>query len=203
MPKGLDQECNQPAFREFFMRIYTAVLAMLLAVGAGQAAKADVYNLSGSGTWQAGSPTTAYSAPGDTWSFSFNLPGTIASNPSTEATNFVYLLNGVSVPGAPSSIEFFNSANLGLFDIHFPTITVSFFSPNSTDVGSTLTLVPGVYATGISINDAGAVVDGTIKIITPEPPSLILLGTALLLGAGMLYFRRNATGPLQGNALSL
>ena len=184
------------------MGIYTAALAILLALGAGQTARADISTISGSGTWDVTAPTSSYSGPGDTWSFSFNLPTTLASNPTTEATNFTYLLNGVVVPGDPSNITFFDSANLGLFDINFSNITVSFFSPTNTDVGSTLTLVPGMYATGISLNDAGSAGSGSISI-APEPPSLVLLGTALLLGAGMVYFRRNFPGSARSDSLSL
>ena len=174
------------------MRIWLAALGLITSLAIAPIASATtLMNFSGSGVWGSGASTTAYSGASDTWSFSFNLPTTLASNPTTETTNFTYLLNGVDVPGDPSSITFFNSASLGLFDLNFSNITVSFFSPTNTDVGTTLTLVPGVYSTGISINDGGAVVDGSITIQPiPEPSSWILLATALVMGGGLLYYRK-------------
>ena len=187
------------------MRIWIAALGLMASLATVQVASANtITNISGSGVWESTAPVSSYSAPLATWQFSFNLPTTLSANPTTQATAFTYLLNGVAVPGDPTSIEFFAAANLGLFDIHFPAITVSLFSPTNTDVGSSGTLIPGVYPTGISINDAGAVVDGTITIVqgvsqsaVPEPSSMVLLATALLMGGGLLYYRKTLSGIAQ------
>jgi hypothetical protein len=61
-------------------------------------------------------------------------------------------------------------------------------------------IVGGTFQTSIELNDGITTADGltpgsgsgmvTIaSATTPEPPSIILLGTALLLGAGLIRFR--------------
>jgi hypothetical protein len=85
---------------------------------AGDAAAGTVF-FSGSGTWGDSAPSTPYSAPDESWSFSFDLPNPIASNPTFQATDFVYDLNGSPVSTPLSSVKFFPVANAGLFDLNF------------------------------------------------------------------------------------
>jgi hypothetical protein len=66
--------------------------------------------------------------------------------------------------------------------------------------------VGGIFQTSIELNDGITTADGltpgsgsgTVTIAsaaTPEPPTIILLGTALLLSAGLIHFRRTPNGP--------
>ena len=71
-----------------------------------------------------GIPTTTWSAPSDTWSFSFSILDTpVVSNADSVGfdipiTGFSYLLNGGLTP-TPARIRFFVLAGGGLFQINF------------------------------------------------------------------------------------
>jgi len=69
--------------------VKSAALALLFLSSAAHAAL-----ITGAGTWSAATPSTAYSQPDATWSFSFNLPDQIATNPTAKASNVSYFLNG-------------------------------------------------------------------------------------------------------------
>jgi hypothetical protein len=185
-------------------RIIFAVIAMTSALITTPVANATSFNFSGSGTWDPGTPTTAYSEAGATWQFSFALPGFLSSNPTTQVTDFTYSLNGTTIATSlPGGVLFFPVVDGGGFDL-YPTINnmsdpsvISLLFPN--DVGSNLNIVSGTFLTSIELNDGITAADGlspgsgsgTVTITSvPEPASIILLGTALLLGAGVTYLRR-------------
>ena len=78
------------------------------------------------GTFAAGTPTTAWTAAGDTWSVSFTLdsnPTVISSSPGfgfeAPLTSFVYKRNGAVVNVGPVDVEFFNAGQGGLFNLCF------------------------------------------------------------------------------------
>jgi hypothetical protein len=187
-------------------RIVIAILAFIAVLMTLPVASASSLSFTGSGMWDQGTPTTAYSQAGATWQFSFLLPDTLSSNPTTQVNDFSYSLNGTTVSTSlPGGVLFYSVANGGGFDL-YPTINngsnvsvLSFLFPN--DVGSNLKIVGGTFQTSIELNDGITTADGltpgsgsgTVTIAsaaTPEPPSIILLGTALLLGAGLIRFRR-------------
>jgi hypothetical protein len=187
-------------------RIVIAILAFIVALVTAPVARASSFSFTGSGTWDQGTPTTAYSQAGASWQFSFLLPDTFSSNPTTQVTDFSYVLNGTTVATSlPGGALFFSVADGGGFDL-YPTINnasnvsvLSFLFPN--DVGSNLHIVGGIFQTSIELNDGITTADGlspgsgsgTVTIAsaaTPEPPSIILLGTALLLSSGLIRFRR-------------
>jgi hypothetical protein len=187
-------------------RIVIAILAFIAVLMTLPVASASSLSFTGSGMWDQGTPTTAYSQAGATWQISFLLPDTLSSNPTTQVNDFSYSLNGTTVSTSlPGGVLFYSVANGGGFDL-YPTINngsnvsvLSFLFPN--DVGSNLKIVGGTFQTSIELNDGITTADGltpgsgsgTVTIAsaaTPEPPSIILLGTALLLGAGLIRFRR-------------
>ena len=187
-------------------RIVIAILAFIGALVTSPVASATSISFTGSGTWDQGTPTTAYSQAGATWQFSFLLPDTLSSNPTTQVTDFSYLLNGTTVTTSlPGGVLFYSAADGGGFDL-YPTINntsdvgvISFLFPD--DVGSSLNISGGTFQTSIELNDGIIATDGlipgsgsgTVTITsTPEPPSIILLGTALLLSAGLIRFRRTS-----------
>jgi hypothetical protein len=176
-------------------RIITALSVILLALALAPAANANPISITGSGTWDIGTPTTAYSESGASWYFSFELPDPIDENPTTQVTNFTYDLNGTPVINSlPGGVLFYSVAQEGGFDLFAPldsssgATVISLFFPE--DVGSNLSIVFGSYDATIALNDGDLPGSGSGTVnITPEPPSIILFGTALLLGSSLLYIR--------------
>jgi hypothetical protein len=178
-------------------RVILTVLGFVSALTVVQVATAGTINISGSGTWDANTPTTTYSQAGATWQFSFSLPDILSSNPTTQATDFSYLLNENLVTTAlPGGVLFYSVADGGGFDL-YPVIDnasgvniISLLFP--ADVGSDLSVLAGTFQASIELNDGLAPGSGSGTVnITPEPPSIILLGTALVLGSVLIYHRRS------------
>ena len=126
-------------------------MAFAAAIGVAGHAVAGTVLFTGSGTWGDSAPSTPYSAPDESWSFSFDLPNPIATNPTTQATDFVYDLSGSPVSTPLLSVTFFPVANAGLFDLNFTDGTA--VSIYGADVGSSLTLMPGTYPATSGIDD--------------------------------------------------
>jgi PEP-CTERM motif len=166
------------------MRTLLMGMAFAAVIGAAGNAAAGTVFFSGSGTWGASAPVTPYSAPDESWSFSFDLPNPIASNPTTQATDFVYDLNGSPVSTPLQSIIFFTS---GLFNLIFSDgVAVSFYGA---DVGSSLTLIPGTYPAKSAIYDGAPVGSGTVTLTAVPEPSTWAMMTLGFAGLGFAAFR--------------
>lgn len=173
--------------KKFIALFVGGLTAALLLFGV---AIADTVVVTGTGTWDGGATATAYSESSATWSFTFNLPSTIGSNPTTEATDFSYLLNGSSVAASLSTVMFYEADAWGLFDLNFADGSiVSFMSYSNPgdDVGSSFTLLLGTFDAQISTLSATGT--GTVTLSPPEPnptPSPVPEpSTMLLFGAGL------------------
>jgi len=185
------------------VRIITALFGFFLTLTMVPSANADPVTITGFGTWDAGTPTTAYSQAGETWYFSFNLPANIASNPTTQVTNFTYQLNGMQVANSlPGGMLFYSVVDGGGFDLFAPVDTssgasiISLYFP--ADVGSNLSVAFGSNPAEVGLNDGLLPGSGSGTVdITPEPPSILLFGTALLMASGLLYWRRNRSRTTQ------
>ena len=174
--------------------------------------------ISASGIWGVGTPITPFSAPGAKWSFSFDLPNPISSNPTNQATHFTYFTNApqanqqtVFVPSAV--VKFFPADLAGMFDLTFPDGDV--LSLYGADIGTSLTFVSGQYnvAAGMLLQPAtgsgtaevsvlGVGVTGFGAGAVPEPSTWVMmaLGFAVLAFAGYRASRKRAmlayTGPV-------
>lgn len=176
--------------------LFLFILCTLLI--SAQASDADVL-VSGNGSWNPNTPNTSYSASGGSWSFSFGLPSTLASNPAL-GTNFSYYLNGVLVGQLLNGVAFNNSAGGGLFSLSVPSdptnsasspLALNFtggqaYTPGS---GGSLIPTPGTYGASLSMPNPvnpdllPASGSGIISITNvPEPASLplFMLGVAAL-----------------------
>lgn len=174
---------------------------MLAAVSciAIPSARADVVVVSGSGTWGAAAPTTAESAAGASFSFSFDISNpftgtaSAASLATTDATNFGYDLNGSPVAVSLSKVVFYTPSMSGLFDLELSDGNL--LDAYGPDIGSTGRLTLATTSANFAINDpaSGPVGSGSVSVSPiPEPISVTLLGAGLF---GLLAVRRNANAP--------
>jgi hypothetical protein len=175
-------------------------LAAALLLGA-MSASADTLTVSESGVWDATAPTTTWSAPNESWSFSFLISSTPAvSNVTQNAfgayfdgaySNFTYTLNGSPVSTAPTEITWFSTGYGGLFNVNFAGAS---FEPEGdqayTGPESGPTIVAGTYDLGLYSGvflgetllplTGDAVIADQSASPTPEPSSFFLLGTGLV-----------------------
>jgi hypothetical protein len=163
--------------------------------------------ISDSGTFSAGTATSTYSAPNETWSFSFTvdtnpavfgvLPGDYFSAPFT---GFTYSLNGSSLAITPANIEFFSLGDEGLFNICMISTSCNsgfyFQGPQMyTGSESTPTMLSGRFtSTALAINTGAGYVtqpNTTVQAVdssVPEPSTFLTLVAGLLaLAAGIRY----------------
>jgi hypothetical protein len=175
--------------------------SMLAAIGclAIPSAHADVVVISGSGNWGSNALTTPESAPGDSFSFTFDISSPYSGTPydggvyTTDATNFSYELNNTPVAVTLTGVVFYPSSINGLFDLDFSdSNALNAFGP---DIGSTKTITlidtPANFAISDPTTGPNGVGSGSVSVSStvPEPISVTLLGTGLL---GLLAVRRNA-----------
>jgi hypothetical protein len=170
-------------------------VATLGLVGALTSARlnANAVFISGTGIWGVSTPVTPESAPGDTFSFTFDLPNPIASNPTFQATDFLYTLNGSLVPVGLDSVTFFPLSSGGLFDLNLSDSNV--VSASGADVGSTLTIAIGTFPAAFAMFDAAPQGNGVVNITStvPEPYSFGLVVVALASIAILRPVRRGMT----------
>src|SRR5262249_39638410 len=108
---------GSPSESLYMEKVFLATLALTLI--AQPAADAGAVAVSGFGTWGPDAPTSIYTAPGESWSFSFDLPDPLDANPASMAAHFQYFLDGSAVTTTLTSVEFFPADQGGLFDLNF------------------------------------------------------------------------------------
>lgn len=147
-------------------------------------------NFTITGTYTPGTPTTSFSAPNAAYSLTFSLATTPSSFAFVDTTNGFFgidtsvMLNGVSF--ANSQIVFFDTAGGGGLVVCLGqacnplTIAPDFWDVFSNQLFSGSVSNP----TFISGTQTVDLVNSGYQITTPEPSSLLLLGTGLVgLGA--------------------
>jgi hypothetical protein len=179
----------------------SAALASMVVFTAPAARGAeDLVSFTGSWGIVSQSQVTSYSVSNEAFSFSFDLPSPIANQTindsgfllyaTTQATNFVYNLNGSPIALILSQVAFWTTSEGGFFDLDFADGGSINFTGGPGVLGvldSPLTLQTGTFSIPtIGIN--GGIVEtpgfggaGTLTITSaPEPASFALLGTALI-----------------------
>jgi hypothetical protein len=178
------------------------VFCVLLFASVGSASPLLVQE---SGVWGSSAPSTTWSAPGESWSYSF----LIDSNPTPSTylpgdnfvapfNNFNYFLNGVPVATTPDTIEWYSTNNEGgLINIYFGGILTFKVYGAQAYSGSedSPTILPGVYPLAggsvfLSAGNTDQPITGNLTITAvPEPATIgmMLMGVAALAG---LRFRR-------------
>jgi hypothetical protein len=178
------------------------IMAAALVLATANQASAAFYEFSGSGTWQSSALNTAYSAPNQSYTFSFDLPNPTSGNPDTEAFNFQYTLNGIAVSATLLSVEFFSDAVGGGFNLNLgsggPLQFFNVLGGSTPDFTSGITA--GSFLTNIVIadNTNGDSVGSASVVITavPEPSTwaMMLLG---FFGVGFVAYRRRTSAAVR------
>jgi hypothetical protein len=176
-------------------KLFSSILvAAAVLVGAVSNASANVY-YTGSGTWDTFAPTTAFSAGGESWSFSFDLANPLSSNPTSSILDFHYSLNGHLTNLSATSIQFYPSAAGGMFNLTLSSgDEIGFFNKigaPAIDIGSTGHLVTGQWAVDLlAAGPNGSDVQGAgVVTAVPEPSTwaMMILGFAAV---GFFAYRR-------------
>ena len=167
-------------------------LALLGAVLAASAsfAFADEIDLSGPGTFNSGIYTPTAPGPGDAYTVNADT-GIFTS--FAGATNITfYAFNDATTPTG----NLFSATNL------WGTETLTYVASSETILNSAQILFSGeLYENGIALSaanlgfsenplDTSGTEDAITVAATPEPASLILLGTGLMGGASLLFRKR-------------
>lgn len=170
-----------------FKRFFPALAGLALGAFLLQGAQATVV-VTGAGTWGAAATTSTFSAAGASWSFSFLLPDLVTTNPTTQFSAFSYSLNGIQVATPATAIEFYTSADSGMFDIDFgSTRAVSFYGPI---VLASSVLVHGRYDVFAGLDGSVSTGSGTITLQPVPEPSTWLLVAGGLAAVGVVARRR-------------
>jgi len=185
-------------------------LALVLGLfGVATATAGTIVEVSSSGTYAVGTPTSSWTAAGDPWTFSFlvNTTPTISSfTTGTDFdlpfTNFVYTLNGSPVDVSVVDVEFFSSGDGGLMNVCFFGCTASgtvtngfeFFGPQAySGPESAPTILSGTFpapSPDVEVDSTETPqADGTVGI-SPEPSTAGLGAAGLLILAAVNFLRK-------------
>jgi hypothetical protein len=148
--------------------IVSAAVGLFAFVGVASPAGAGTAIIYGSGAWDSSAlDSKPFSAPSSLFAFVFVLPDPIATNPSFDGSDFEWILaqNGKIVDTFLSphvDVQFFPvGVQAGLFDLLSKDV-ISFYGA---DIGTSLTIVPGIYPATLSMEDSAPFAGtGTVNV---------------------------------------
>jgi len=183
-----------------------SVLWLLIPI----AAHAALLEVSESGTWGSGAPTTTWSAPNTTWQYLYF----VQSNPSVSNvaagtafspafTGFSYTLGGSPVATTPTEITFFSLSSGGLMNVEFSGAVFGIIGGQAySGSESAPTILTGTYPINAEESDFAAndqtaqTLSGNVIIAdantAPEPSTFSLTLIAAIFGTAFWRLRRRA-----------
>ena len=126
-------------------------LTLALASMLHSPASAGSIEISGSGTWDPNAPSTALTAPNETWSFSLlapdPLPGTTDSfgDYTSGVAHAAYLLSGTAASDTIIGLTYYSTSFGGGFDIDFASGSIVSLAAAQVYDSNNLNLIPGIY----------------------------------------------------------
>lgn len=174
-------------------------------------AHAATISYTDSGTFTTSTPTTAFSGPGEPWTFAFQAntnPAVSDVNPGVfdfAFSDFSYTLDGLPVAITPTFIRFFSGTIGGGWLMCFngtTTCTEGFSTGGAgpqmyTGDTSAPTLIPGVFtsdAFDVFVNTTALFSQPNTTVVAtasvPEPSTLLTLAAGLLVLGGRRLHRR-------------
>lgn len=186
-------------------RAFLLLIAFLLLSAGGLSA--NTLLVTASGTFSSTTPTSTFSAPGESWSFSFevdSMPVVLSSEYDLEFspsfTDFTYTLDGSAVAITPANIQFYSADDGGLLNVCFAPACPSSSNPTNgfelegaqaySGLVTSPTINTGVYPTITLLAFVGGemnfyTMDNSIVTIAsvPEPGTLSFV---IVLGMGIL-----------------
>jgi hypothetical protein len=141
------------------LRNWASIVSVSLLCVVSTVARGDTLLVTDSGVWGDTAPTTVWSAPDQTWSYSFLISSTALPDDvvltahgihfQRDFSDFTYTLDGASVATDPSSITWYGTAWGGLLNVNFGTAAIpdASFEPFGLQAfDSSLTIIPGTYS---------------------------------------------------------
>jgi hypothetical protein len=205
------------------------LIALVVALVSASTLSATLTTMSAEGTFSNTTPSSTFSGPDDTWSFSFQIDtnpvvSDVDSGQAFDAavTNFVYLLNGVATTATLADVRFFSSSVDGGFSICFSPPCVSTDYPTNglsttgqqmytgSELSPTMlnnyTFTSATFVVCVNNFPVNSVCpnsepDIEVDVGSPEPSSWLLIGGGfLMLGSLRRYAVAVTGGRIKGSS---